>query len=81
MYFESLNCEETNRANHDCKAWQGDDKTSGDRPIDVAIPEKEARMFVHMIRLRKTLSYSANRTRTIRSAKKESNQPSLVHLR
>ena len=59
--------DKTNRANHDCKAWQGDDETSGDSPIDVAIPEKEARMFVHILRLRKTLSYSANRARTIRS--------------
>ena len=52
----------TNRANHDGKTRQGDDETSGDSPIDVAIAEKEARMFVYMIR-----SYSANRVRTIRS--------------
>ena len=65
--FESLKCEETNRANHDGKTRQGDDETSGDSPIDVAIPEKEARMFVDILRLRKMLSYSANRARTIRS--------------
>ena len=59
--------DETNRANHDGKAWQGDDETSGDSPIDVAIAEKEARVFVHILRLRKMLSYSANRARTIRS--------------
>ena len=62
-----MKCDETNRANHDGKAWQGDDETSGDSPIDVAISKKEARMFVYMIRLRKTLSYSANKKRTIRS--------------
>ena len=62
-----MKCEESNRANHDGKTGQGDDETGGDSPIDVAIPEKEAQLFVYMIRLRKTLSYSANRARTIRS--------------
>ena len=65
--FEWLQRDETNRANHDGKARQGDDETRGDSPIDMAIAEKEARLFVYMVRLRKTLSYSANRARTIRS--------------
>ena len=59
--------DETNRANHDGKTRQGDDETGGDSPIDVAIAEKEARMFVYMVRLRKTQSYSANKKSTIRS--------------
>ena len=49
MDFESLKCDETDRANHDGKTRQGDDETGGDSPIDVAIPEKEARVFVYMI--------------------------------
>ena len=67
MDFKSLKCDETDRTNHDGKTRQCDDESGGDSPIDVAIPEKEARMFVYMIRLRKTLSYSANKKRTIRS--------------
>ena len=63
----NIRYDETDRANHDGKTRQGDDETGGDSPIDVAIPEKEARMFVYMIRLRKTLSYSANKKSTIRS--------------
>ena len=59
--------DETNRANHDGKTRQGDDETGGDSPIDVAIAEKEARLFVYMVRLRKTQSYSANKKSTIRS--------------
>ena len=48
--FESLKCDETDRTNHDGKTRQGDDETSGNSPIDVAISKKEARMFVYMIR-------------------------------